>query len=237
MKNLKFLFTLLAVLTMVPVFGQSEFKEGTIKMELTEVDSDNEQVAAQLEMLKGTQTIYYFTEEKSMVSANMMGGMVTMKSLINNADEHLTFLFDAMGNKMMVESTKEERASMEEEQAEAMEGMELVYNEEETKEILGNKCILATLEGDELPMKFQMWVATDIKASNKMIQGMQAFELKGFPLEYVLEMEQMSMTYSAVEMSDEVDASVFELNTSGYKKMTFEEFQQQMGQFGGGMGF
>ena len=79
MKNLKFLLTLLAVITMVPVFGQSEFKQGTIKMELTEVDSDNEQIAAQLEMLKGTQTIYYFTKEKSMVSANMMGGMITMK--------------------------------------------------------------------------------------------------------------------------------------------------------------
>ena len=237
MKNLKFLFTLLAVITMVPVFGQSNLTQGTITMELTEIDSDNEQMAAQLEMLKGTQTIYYFNEDKSMVSANMMGGMVTMQSLVNNADEHLTFLFDAMGNKMMVESTKEERADMEAEQAEAMDGVEIVYSEDETKEILGHTCVKASLVGDDMPLTFHMWIAKDIKLSNKMIQGMQALDIQGFPLEYVMEMEQMSMTYSAVEMSDEVDASVFELNTSGYKKMTFEEFQQQMGQFGGGMGF
>lgn len=238
MKNMKYLVLLLFGFGVMPSFAQDVLSEGSIKMEITDVNSDNEQVAAQLEMIRGTQTNYYFNEEKSLVTADMMGGMIKMQSLVNNEDEFLTFLFDAMGQKMMVKSSKEDRAEMEEAQEEAMEGVEITYDEEDTKEILGYNCIKATLTGtDEMPMNFTMWVAPDIQASNKLIQGMQAFELTGFPLEYVLEMEQMSMTYSATELLTEVDASVFELNTSGYTEMTWEEFQDTMGNFGGGMGF
>ncbi|MBT8189192.1 MAG: hypothetical protein HKN67_07105 [Saprospiraceae bacterium] len=237
MKNIKLLlFTMLGLMTM-PAFSQNVLSEGSIKMEITEIDSDNEQMAAQLEMLRGTATEYFFNEEKSLVSADMMGGMITMKSLVNNADEHLTFLFDAMGQKMMVKSTKEDRKQFEEEQNEAMEGVEIVYDESSTKEVLGYKCIKATLSGEEVPLGFEMWVAPDIKASNKLIQGMQAFELKGFPLEYVLEMDEFSMTFAATEVLKTVDAEVFKLKTDGYKEMTFEEFQTQMGSMGGGMGF
>ena len=237
MKNIKILFFAMLGLLTIPAFGQSELKEGSIKMEITEIDSDNEQMAAQLEMLRGTSTEYYFNEEKSLVSANMMGGMITMKSLVNNADEHLTFLFDAMGQKMMVKSTKEERKKLEEEQMESMEGVEIVYDKSSTKDILGYKCIKATLKGEEVPLNFEMWVSEDIRASNKLIQGMQAFELKGFPLEYVLEMEEFSMTFSATEITKTVDPNVFKVKTDGYKQMTFEEFQTQMGSMGGGMGF
>jgi hypothetical protein len=238
MKKLNVLLVSGLMCAVIGLSAQTELKEGMIKMEITEVSSDNEQVAAQLEMMKGTQTQYYFTNEKSLVSANMMGGMIKMQSLVNNADEHLTFLFDAMGQKMMVKSTKEERAAMEAEQAEAMEGIKVVYDESQTKDILGHKCVKATIEGGaDFPMNFHMWVATDIKASNKLIQGLQGFEIKGFPLEFVMDMEQMSMTYSTVELDKKVDKEVFNVNTSGYQEMTFEEFQQQMGAFGGGMGF
>ncbi|MBT8233509.1 MAG: hypothetical protein HKO66_00200, partial [Saprospiraceae bacterium] len=174
----------------------------------------------------------------SLVTANMMGGMIKIKSLVNNADEHLTFLFDAMGQKMMVESTKEERAAMEADQKELVESLDISYDEDDTKEILGYKCIKATISGDEeFPMDFSMYVSRDIKASNELIQGLQGIDLDGFPLEYIMEMEQMSMTYTATELKTEIDASVFEINTSGYQKMTFQEFQEQMGAFGGGMGF
>ncbi len=238
MKNIKILLFYLFAFTITSSFAQIELAEGSIIMEITDVNSDNEQVAAQLEMIKGTVTEYYFNEEKSLVSADMMGGMVTMKSLVNNADEHLTFLFNAMGQKMMVESTKEDRADMEETQAEAMEGVEIVYDENDTKEILGYDCIKATLTGtDDSPMNFSMYIAPGIKASNKLIQGMQAFELTGFPLEYILQTDQMSLTTTATSVETSVDVTVFELNTSGYALMTWDEFQEQMGSFGGGMGF
>jgi len=215
-----------------------DISEGMVKMEITEVDSDDQQIAAQLEMMKGTETNYYFNNDRSLVTANMMGGMITMKNLHDNSNQNMTILFDVMGQKMMVESTKEDRAEVEEEQKAAMEGMEVVYDKEDTKEILGYKCYKASIEGGEdMPMTFTMYVSPDIKASNKLIQGLQGFDIEGFPLEFVMDMGQMSMTYTTTELKTEIDKSVFDVNTDGYKKMTFEEFQEQMGAMGGGLGF
>jgi len=240
MKNLSLLILAFFCLSTLSVEAQDALKKGMIKMEITEVGSDNPQVAAQLEMMKGTSTEYFFNEDKSLVNSNMMGGMIKMSYLVNNDDEHLTMLFDAMGQKMMIKSTKEERAEFEKEQNAAAESMNITYDESDTKEILGYKCIRADIESDdsEIPMSFTMYVAPDIKASSKMIQGLQAYELKGFPLELIIDSEQMSMTFSTTELKREIDESVFSLNTSGYTEMTFDEFQQQMGAFGGGgMGF
>ena len=238
MKKIKSVLFVLFSLIYLQSFAQvTNLEQGMIKMEITDVSSDNDEIAAQMQMLTGTQTAYYFNDEKSLVSADMMGGMIKMKTLVNNSDEHLTMLFDAMGQKMMIESTKEERAPMEASQNEAMEDMEVVYDENDTKEILGYNCIKATISGtDDSPMEFVMYLAPGIQASNKMIQGLSSFELQGFPLEYTLTMEEMSLTNTAIEIAETVSPDVFVLNTSGYTQMTFEEFTTQMQGFGG-MGF
>ena len=44
------------------------------------------------------------------------------------------------------------------------------------------------------------------------------------------------MVFTALEVKNELDPSVFEINTKGFKEMTMEEFQSAMGQMGG-MGF
>ncbi len=239
MKKFSVLLFAFVLGSLLSLNAQKNLSEGMIKMEITEVSSDNPQVAAQLEMMKGTQTEYYFNKDKSLVSSSMMGGMIKMSYLFNNADEHLTLLFDAMGQKMMVESTKSERSDMEAEQNEAAANVKIVYDENDTKEILGYKCIKAKIESEDgqIPMNFYMYVSPDILASNKMIQGLQAYELKGFPLEMVMDSEQMSMTFTTVELLDKLDTSTFVLNTTGYTKMSFDEFQQSMGAMGGGMGF
>ena len=36
-----------------------DISEGMVKMEITDVNSDDQQIAAQLEMMKGTETNYY----------------------------------------------------------------------------------------------------------------------------------------------------------------------------------
>lgn len=238
MKSINQILLILSLLLSVVCLHAQEISEGLIKMEISEVNSEDQQIAAQLEMMKGTETNYYFNEEKSLTTANMMGGMITMKNLFNNTDEQMTILFDVMGQKMMVESSKEDRKEAEAEQSEALEGMEVVYDKKDTKDILGYKCYKATIKGDdEMPMTFTMYIAPDVKASSKMIQGLQAFDLEGFPLEYVMDMGTMSMTYTTTEFTKELDKEVFNVNTDGYKKMTFEEFQEQMGAMGGGLGF
>ncbi len=221
------------------VFAQTNLESGVIKMEITNVASEDENMAAGLEMLKGTETNYYFNEEKSLVKANMMGGMMEMTTLVNNADEFLTFTMNMMGQKMLVESTKEERDAAEAKGGTGpdMTDFEITYDEEDTKEILGYKCFKANVNNDDQGFGFIMYVSEDIKASSKMVQGLDKLDIRGFPLEYIMDAKQMQMTYTATEISDEVDAEVFNIDTKGYKKMTFEEFMETMGSMGGGMGF
>ena len=66
-----------------------------------------------------------------------------------------------------------------------------------------------------------------------MVQGLEAFDLDGFPLEYSMIMDQVSMTYQAQEISEKIDESEFEIDESGYRKVSLEEFMKSMGGFGG----
>jgi hypothetical protein len=197
-------------------------------------------MAAGLEMMKGMVTEYSFSPDKSLASTDMMGGMIKSTSLVDNKTDDLTMLMDIMGNKMHVESTKAERDKLSAGTEDMMEGAKIEYDESDKKTIQGYDCIKATISGlgtEEMPMKFTMYISKDIQASHKMIQGMDKLELEGFPLEYIMESDQMSMTYEATEVSKEVDNSIFDINTSGYTKMTWKEFMDQMGSMGGGMGF
>lgn len=231
---LTFLFAFTSFLT-----AQDSLDSGMIKMEITNVASEDESIAAGMEMLKGTETSYYFNKEKSLVKANMMGGMMEMNTLVNNEDEFVTFTMNMMGQKMLVESTKEERDAQQAKAGEMpdMSDFEITYDEEDTKEILGYNCFKANVVNEENDFNFIMYVTEDIKASNKMIQGLQELDIRGFPLEYMMDMAQMQMTYTATEVSEKVSDDVFAIDTEGYKKMTFEEFMETMGSMGGGMGF
>jgi len=214
------------------MFGQ-DMKQGYIKMEITEVEVENKEMQMMVDMMKGTETEYYFTDEKSLIKANMMGGMMTMNTVIDNSDESMTLFFDAMGNKMQVESTKEDRDASSEE-GNPFESAEIKYIEDDTKEILGHKCVKTVISSDDMDgMEMVMYVARDIKASPKMIQGLDGLELEGFPLEYIMNAQGMKMTYTTIEMEDKVDKEVFNVSSNGYKKMSWDEFQETMGGMGG----
>ncbi len=222
----------------VSLTAQTTLDKGYLKMELTEASSDNEQMAAGLEMLKGSETEYFFNEGNSLVKQSMMGGMVNITTLVDNKTEGINMFFDMMGQKMHVETSTEE---MEKSQAGAdnpMDNMKVAYDDTDTKVIQGYTCKKATIttEGAD-GFSFDLYVTEDIKASPKMIQGLQKVDLKGFPLELVIDMGQMKMVYTTTEIKKDVDAAAFNISADGYKKMSFEEFQESMGAMGGGMGF
>jgi len=114
----KLILTFFSLCLLVNI-GVSQDK-GYIKMEITDVTTDNAEMAGYLEMMKGTETEYFFNEEKSLVKANMMGGMVEMNTMVNNKDESMVMLMNTMGQKMHIESTKAER-----DVAEAKSGQEV----------------------------------------------------------------------------------------------------------------
>jgi len=236
--KITFLFSIL--LLNINLSAQN-LETGVIKMEIVAVDSEDAQTAAGLEMMKGMVTEYYFSQEKSMSKTDMMGGMIKSTTLVDNSTKDLTILMDVMGNRMHVE-TNQEKNKMQDQGGDIMEDLKISYDESDSKSILGYNCIKATVEGMSTDgptgdMAFIMYVTDEIKASNQMIQGMDKIELKGFPLQYVLENDLMSMTYEAVEINKDLDKAVFDVKTAGYTKMTMEEFMEQMGSMSGGMGF
>lgn len=230
--------TLLSLFLFISSFSirsaSAQMEQGTIMIELTEVGSDNAQMAAQLEMLKGSELNIHFTKEKSLVSTVMLGGMsVTNKLTDTKSGQSQTFM-DMMGNKFLIED--DGKKPTDPEIAEAMKGMKIEYDKNETKEILGYECYKATITGFEQGVKMDLYVTPDLKVNSDMINGLEGVELEGFPLEFTMDVSSMNMTYVAQSISKEVDTSVFEIDEEGYQKMTLEEFTEKMGSMGG-MGF
>lgn len=236
MKKLNLFLSIVAFFGMVNM-SSAQMSKGHITQEITAVSADDEQMAMAAEMMKGTQTEIYFNEANNLVQMSMMGGMVETKTLVDTKTESINLFFDAMGQKMLVQSTKEEMEKVGGDQVDMMKSMKVTYDEADTKEILGYKCIKANVSSaEEKGMSFSMYVAPDVKADHRLIQNMQYLELKGFPLEYTADMGMMKMTITTVKIEDAVDDSVFTISDSGYKKMTFDEFMEAMGGMGG-MGF
>jgi len=217
--------------------AQETLNKGVIKMELTEASSDNEQMAAAFEMMKGSETNYFFNEDVALVKQSFMGGMVSMSTHSNLKSDATTLLFDMMGQKMMVETTSEElnSANNTPEAKKAMENMEVKYDKADTKNILGYNCYKANV-GIGNGMNVSLYVTDDIKANNSLIKGLETVKLNGFPLEMVMDTPDFKMVYTTTEILKDVSTAELEINTTGYKKMTFDEFQQTMGAMGG-MGF
>lgn len=226
----------MSFISVMSVQAQKNMEKGYIKFEVTDVVSDDQAMAAQLSMMKGTTNDLYFTKEKTLSEMNMMGGMMKVTVLADLVAENATMLFDAMGQKFMVPMSAEDREAMQEKNTEAMGELEFIHDESDTKKIAGYDCHKVTIKGATEGFELVAYVTKDIKSSAEVMQGVEANKLNGFPLEYSINNGMFSMVFSAQEVQDDFDPSVFVLNTKGYKEMTMEEFQNAMGGMGG-MGF
>jgi hypothetical protein len=237
MKRFNLFLLLISFFMTGALTAQTTMEEGYIKFEVTDVQAEDEQMAAQLSMMKGTTNEVYFTKGKSLSKMNMMGGMMKMTVLANSEDNTGTMLFDAMGQKYKIPMTSEEKEAMKAKNEGQMGDLEFVYDKEDKKTIVGYECYKMTIKSENMEgMEMSAYITEDIVAGAEVLQGVDASKMAGFPLEYIINQGQFSMVFSALEISDELDASVFELNTKGFKEMTMEEFQNAMGQMGG-MGF
>ena len=230
-KHLLSFLLLVAPIALITINAQKTLDKGTIKMEITQVGSEDAQTAQMLEMMKGTSFTVIFKGEESITKTSMMGGMVNTDVKMNKKSGKMDMYMDMMGQKMWIET----------DEAEAQKGQIKPTIEEvnsDTKELLGYKTFRVNIKNAEAPdMKISAYITKEIKAPVNGIQGLQAVELSGFPLMVIMESPQMSMTIETKELSEEMDESALTVDTAGYKKMTMEEFQKSMGGMGGGMGF
>lgn len=228
--------TTVALSALIISSSYAQTDKGTLTMELTDVASDNEQMAAGLEMMKGTSMIVTFTDKKSMSKLDMMGGMIKTDIMIDPAGD-LNMYMDMMGRKIWVAATKAEQDLMKAKNPEAND-FDIAYDKSDTKEIAGFKCYKMTVTSPANPdMELTAYITEDIDINAQVIQNMDINQFDGFPLEYTMNTGMMRMTFSTTAYEPTVDLSVFDVDQSQYKKMTMEEFQSQMGSMGGGMGF
>ncbi len=203
------------------VFAQKMMKKGVVKFEVTDISSDDPQAS----MMKGTTMDLYFTKEKQRVEINMMGGLVRVNTISNPAAKEEVVLSDMMGSKTMVKTPAADIDKRKEEM-EKINKLVISYDKKDTKKIAGFDTYRANIKmesGDTIVAYITQQIQPENSYFNKMFKG-----LDGFPLEYIISVQGMKMTYAALEVSDAIDAKAFEI-PEGYEEITMEEFQKRVG--------
>lgn len=222
---------LLVLLGVTPTWSQKVLTEGIIKMEVSDVQAEDPQMAAQLEMMKGTTMEVAFKGNNHVSNVNMMGGLAIIRSQILESEKKMNLLMDMMGQKFWIESNLEEAVSAE--QKELAQKSVITYDENDKKEIMGYSCYKMTITNPDMGMDVSGYVTNAIKSKANLIRGFETLEYKGFPMEFTVKNNMFSMTTTTIAVEDKVDDSKLQIDTTGYKKMTMQEFQESFG----GMGF
>jgi len=231
-----FLFVFL-VAGLQNVSAQKELKEGNITIGITDLQVDDPSAAAQIGMFKTATMNIAFTKEKSLVSGNVMGGMMKMQMLFNNDPMDMLMLIDAMGSKMMTEVNEKSK--------DPEIDYDITFDKKDKKNISGYDCYKANIvinnkEAKEANLKISLYLTDAIKYPASMMEKMKASgapELKfsGVPLEMTISGGEKgkggTITLAATKIEDSVDRNIFKLDTTGYEKMDMDELQKM----GGGM--
>lgn len=218
------------------IIAQDVTTSGYVKMEIIDIKAEDPSIQAQVGMMKGTVTEVFFNKEKTLTTMSMMGGMMETKTLVDltNKTGFMLFNIEMLGQKVKV--NLDETLKKQNEESKNLE-IDIKYFPEEKKEILGYSCYKAVIKQNVggQDSELIMYVTEDIKTESSPIQGIDGSKFKGYPLEYSMNAQGVSIVYSATEFKKEIDPNVFEISTEGYEEKTMKEFQKSMG--GMGMGF
>ncbi|NMD01617.1 MAG: DUF4412 domain-containing protein [Bacteroidales bacterium] len=222
MKNL-FLFSLLSifVLSLNAQKGKDNGAfEGTITYSVTTEGEFDANTKAQLP----TEVVWTFKGPKT--SMLMKTGFGNITILANAESKEQVVLYDMMGQKMAIKSTKEETEKSLSEIPDAK-----VTETTETKKILNYNCKKVQISDDKNSM--DVYVTDEIQVPNAN-WNTQYKNVKGLMLEYSQKGSPDSdakMIFTAKEVKKgKIKDTVFDIPTD-YKQMTMSEFKQM---FGGG---
>jgi GLPGLI family protein len=216
MKNLKKLAFIAFAIVSTQFYAQT--KTGAVTYEMTM--PDNEEMAAM-----GTNTIKIsFDEKSSATQLDMMGGMISVKtiSMDKNNPKDTRMLMEMMGKKYEVTGEAEGFANTD--VASLKDAESVTYDKKATKEILGYKCYKALVTMNSGVVN--TFYVTDAIA----VQSLPTDKLKltGFPLEVEVNSEKGKVVLLATAVDKAPSTSCFTV-PEGYKKVTQEELQQELG--------
>ena len=216
MKNLKKLAFIAFAIVSTQFYAQT--KTGAVTYEMTM--PDNEEMAAM-----GTNTIKIsFNEKSSATQLDMMGGMISVKtiSMDKNNPKETRMLMEMMGKKYEVTGEAEGFANTD--VASLKDAESVTYDKKATKEILGYKCYKALVTMNSGVVN--IFYITEAIA----VQSLPTDKLKltGFPLEVEVNSEKVKVVLLANAIDKAPSATCFTV-PEGYKKVTQEELQQELG--------
>jgi GLPGLI family protein len=218
MKNIKQIALVAFAIFSTQFYAQT--KTGAVTYEMTM--PDNEEMAAM-----GTNTIKIsFNEKSSATQMDMMGGMISVKtiSLDKNNAKDTRMLMDMMGKKYEVTGGADGFGNTD--VATLKDAESVTYDKKDTKEILGYKCYKAIVKmsgGTMSNFYITEAIAVQSKADDKI-------KLAGFPLEIEVNSEKGKVIMKATAFDKAPSTNCFTI-PEGYKKVTQEELQQELGGF------
>lgn len=198
----------------------AQTKTGAVTYDMTM--PDNEQMAQM-----GSNTIKIsFTEKSTATQMDMMGGMISIKTITTDKNniKDTRMLMDAMGSKY--EITGEAENMGKNDFGSLKDAESVTYDKKDTKEILGFKCYKAVVKmntGGVSNFYITEAIATQGKATDKL-------KLNGFPLEIEAGEGDTKVILKATAFEKTVSDKCFVV-PEGYKKVTQEELQQELGGF------
>lgn len=211
------LFLLLTVLLASTSIHLAQNFEGKI---LSKLDYDlPEAMEAQRSMLPTDMTTYIGKDFSRVEQKTMMGDQIF---ITNFSDSSTILLLNMMGKMMAITITPGDSKGEDKGKEPKIEYVD------ETKDIAGFTCkkAIVTMEdenGEEMQTEVYYTEEIPARASDK-IKG-----LKGFPLQYTILAQGMTMTVTATTVSKEKVSKKLKEVPEGYEKMTMAEFQNMMG--------
>lgn len=221
MKKL-FLFSLLSII-MLSLNAQKDKKnagfEGTVTYSVATEGQIEPNVMAQMP----TEVVWTFKSPQSSMLMKTGFGNITIIANVDTKEQ--VVLYDMMGQKMAIKSTKEETEKSISEIPEAK-----ITETTETKKILNYNCKKVEMEDDK-GNKSTIFVTEDLNVPNAN-WNTQYKSIKGFMMEYSQKATADSdakLVFTAKEVKKgKIKDSVFDI-PSDYKQMSMNEFKQMFG--------
>ncbi len=211
-----FTFTFLFLLTITPIvvsYGQSNF-EGKIVYTITYSNLPSEMKGYE-SMLPKDMTIYIKGNKSRMEQSQMMGKNI----VVSDMDKKIGFVeMDISGQKLRMNmSTKDF-----DDQKSIPSNIEYF---DDSKNILGYDCKKAIMKDDSGDISMTVYFTEKIKnQAQKEFMG-----LKGFPLQYKMAQQSMTVEMTASEISEQMVPDNLFNKSDGYKDISESDLQKMMG--------
>jgi GLPGLI family protein len=213
MKSYSIVFLLSFFFLSSSINAQKALSEGTLVYNMSVETGSGEPKMA--DMLDGATTTIYLKGNES--RSELVSSLGREATIYNASTGKGVMLKDYSGQKLMITLT----AKNWEENNKKYEGI-VFNNTSETAKISGFNCKKAIAKLNN-GTSFTVFYTTDVTVANKSYDA-QFKTLPGLPVQYEMQSGKMKFKFTLASISyNSVPASMFEVPTSGYRVLTYEE--------------